>query len=150
MAYSLEEGYTPEDDFLYDALIKYGFTHEAFIPGLTTLRISQGQSRHQMIGSVAAPLGTAYALTAWLTGQSYVSLGSSIFTAVTGTTPGAVLAPVIGVTAAVVLGNELQTTMHSNVGMEPIPGSGGGYSNPMGGSDDFYYPGKGIIDYIFG
>lgn len=151
MAYSLSKGYTPEDYIVYDALIKYGFTHEAFIPGLTTFRISQGQSRHQMIGSIGLPLATAYAVTAWATGQTYVSMGSAIFTAVTGSSPGVVVAPVLGVTAAVVLGNELQTTLHSNVGMEPIPGSGGGYSNPMGGSgDDFHYPGKGIIEYLFG
>lgn len=47
---------------------------------------------------------------------------------------------------------ELSKTKISNVGMDPIPGVAGAYSNPMGGSSDseFYYPGKGIIDWIFG
>lgn len=47
---------------------------------------------------------------------------------------------------------ELSKTKISNVGMEPIPGVTGAYSNPMGGSfdNDFYYPGKGIIEWIFG
>ena len=47
---------------------------------------------------------------------------------------------------------ELSKTKISNVGMEPIPGVAGAYSNPMGGSsdNDFYYPGKGLIEWLFG
>ena len=47
---------------------------------------------------------------------------------------------------------ELSKTKISNVSMDPIPGVAGAYSNPMGGSSDneFYYPGKGILEWIFG
>ena len=55
-------------------------------------------------------------------------------------------APVLGVASAV----ELSKTKTGNIGMRSIPSSGGGYSNPMGGSDETYYPFKGVIDAIFG
>lgn len=149
--YSIERGFEKQPDSeYYNFMIDYGFTAEAFVPGLTSIRIHQGQSKKQMIGSILLPLGTATALTAWLTGQTYVSTSSAIFTAVTGSTPGAVLTPMAGITAAVVLGNELQTTLHSNLGMQEIPGSGGGYTNPMGGSGETYYPFKGLVDYFKG
>ena len=47
---------------------------------------------------------------------------------------------------------ELSKTKVSNLGMEPIPGVEGAYSNPMGGSsgNDFYYPGKGLVDWFKG
>lgn len=47
---------------------------------------------------------------------------------------------------------ELSKTKISNIGMDPIPGVKGAYSNPLGGKSgsDVYYPGKGIIDFIFG
>lgn len=47
---------------------------------------------------------------------------------------------------------ELSKTKISNVSMDPIPGVAGAYSNPMGGSSDneIYYPGKGILEWIFG
>ena len=156
MAYSLDRGYEQQggsqfDDKLYDSLVKFGFTHEAFVPGLSSYRISQGQSKHQMIGSVALPAATAFTLTAWLTGQTHVSLGSAAFTAITGVSPGQALAPalpIVGITAAVIMVNELQTSMHSNLGVQEIPGSQGGYTNPMGGSGETYYPFKGLIDWI--
>ena len=52
--------------------------------------------------------------------------------------------------ASIVGGQELQTTLHSNVGMQrgPVEGT---YINPMGGSsDEAYYPFKGLVDRIFG
>lgn len=59
---------------------------------------------------------------------------------------------IMPVTAALLTHRELGKTMTDNIGMQEIPGSRGGYTNPMGGSDDneFYYPFKGTIDYIFG
>ena len=149
--YSIERGFEKQPDSeIYNFLIDYGFTAEAFVPGLTSIRIHQGQSKTQMIGSIALPLGTATALTAWLTGQSYVSTTSAMFTAVTGVTPGTVILPMAGIATAAVLGNELQTTLHSNIGMQEIPGSGGGYTNPMGGTGETYYPFKGLVDYFTG
>jgi hypothetical protein len=56
-------------------------------------------------------------------------------------------------TVAVTVGwTELHSTATGNVGMEPVPHVPGAYTNPMsgGGSDTFYYPGKGIIDWLFG
>lgn len=44
---------------------------------------------------------------------------------------------------------ELGKTMTGNLGMKEIPGSRGGYTNPMSGGDETYYPFKGLIDYIF-
>lgn len=150
--YSIQRGFEKQPDSeIYNFLIDHGFTAEAFVPGLTSIRISQGQSRKQMIGSIALPVITGVALTSWLTGQSYVSASSAAFTAITGVSPGVVLAPVAGIATAAVLGSELQRTLHSNVGMQEIPGSRGGYSNPMGGgSDESYYPFKGLVDYIIG
>ena len=106
MAYSIKKGYRKEsgsewDDYLMNQMIEYGITHEAFIPGLTAYRISQGQSRKQAFGSVALPIATGFAFTAWLTGQSYVSLVSSAFTAFTGVSPGAASVSIIPVVAAV-------------------------------------------------
>jgi len=97
----------------------------------------------------------ASALSTWLIAQYYgatIPLGGvaaargPVFTAVARSS-----APAIVGTAAFVSARELQKTLHANVGMEPIPGSGGGYSNPMGGgSDETYYPFKGLVDRIFG
>ncbi len=51
--------------------------------------------------------------------------------------------------ATIVGGQELQTTLHSNIGMDrgPVHGS---YTNPMAGSsdDEVYYPFKGFIDWL--
>jgi len=108
MAYSIKSGYRKErgsewDDYLMNQLIDYGFTHEAFIPGLSSYRISQGQSKKQVVGSVLAPAGTGFAITAWASGQTYRSLGSSAFTALTGGTPsGALLVAAPAVTSVVV------------------------------------------------
>ena len=57
-------------------------------------------------------------------------------------------APVGVAIATAVAASELQETLHSNIGMEPIPGSGGGYTNPMGGTGETYYPGKGVVDWV--
>jgi len=108
MAYSIEKGYEKErgsewDDYLMNQMIEYGFTHEAFIPGLSTYRISQGQSKKQVVGSVAVPTAVGFALTAWATGQSYVSLGGSAFTALTGIGPSTALAPLVPVVTTAVV-----------------------------------------------
>lgn len=105
MAYSIKKGYEKEsgsewDDYIMNQMIEYGITHEAFIPGLTAYRISQGQSRKQAVGSVVLPVTTGFALTAWLTGQSYVSLGSSAFTAFTGVAPATVATTALPVVVA--------------------------------------------------
>lgn len=57
--------------------------------------------------------------------------------------------PVAVIAAAQV---ELSKTKVSNIGMDPIPGVAGAYSNPMGGSsgNDFYYPGKGLVEWVKG
>ena len=93
MVYSIESGFERStgsewDDYLQNAIIDYGFTHEAFIPGLTSYRVSQRQSSKQYVGSIALPMATAYALTAWATGQAHVSVASAAFTAITGAPPG--------------------------------------------------------------
>jgi len=108
MAYSIKTGYRKEsgsewDDYLMNQLIDYGFTHEAFIPGLSSYRISQGQSKKQVVGSVLAPAGTGFAITAWATGQTYRSLGSSAFTALTGGSPTSALAVAAPAVTAVVV-----------------------------------------------
>ena len=41
---------------------------------------------------------------------------------------------------------ELSKTKTGNLGMQSIPGSSGGYTNPMGGGSDSYYPFKGFFD----
>jgi hypothetical protein len=108
MAYSIRKGYEKQsgsawDDYLFNQMVDYGVTHEAFIPGMSTYRISQGQSKKQVVGSVAVPTATGFAITSWATGQSYVSLGSSAFTAITGVAPSTVVAPLVplAVTAVV-------------------------------------------------
>lgn len=53
------------------------------------------------------------------------------------------------VTIALLSHKELQTTTRKNLGMQEIPGSRGGYTNPMAGGDETWYPFKGLIDYIF-
>jgi len=108
MAYSIDKGYEKErgsdwDDYLMNQMIEYGFTHEAFIPGLSTYRISQGQSNKQVIGSVAVPTAAGFAITAWATGQTYVSLGASAFTAITGVAPGTALVPLVPVVTTAVV-----------------------------------------------
>jgi hypothetical protein len=108
MAYSLEKGYEKEsgsewDDYMMNQMIEYGITHEAFIPGLSTYRISQGQSKKQVVGSVAVPAVTGFAITSWATGQSYVSLGSSAFTALTGVAPSTAAAPLVPVVTTAVV-----------------------------------------------
>jgi hypothetical protein len=60
------------------------------------------------------------------------------------------LVPTVVVSAGVVAATELSKTKTGNIGMQPIPGSGGGYSNPLGGSDETYYPFKSFFDWIFG
>ena len=57
------------------------------------------------------------------------------------------VAPVVGVAVG---GYELYSTATRNVGTEPVPHVEGAYTNSMsgGGSDDFYYPGKGIVDWV--
>ena len=107
MAYSIKKGYEKEsgsewDDYIMNQMIEYGITHEAFIPGLSAYRISQGQSRKQVVGSVAVPAVTGFGITAWATGQSYVSLGSSAFTAMTGVAPSTAVAPLVPVVTAAV------------------------------------------------
>lgn len=96
----------------------------------------------------------ASALTSWLIAQS---LGAQIplggIAAARGPIFGTLTRPLAPAAIAVgttVVALELQQTLHSNVGMEEIPGSEGGYTNPMGGSDETYYPFKGLVDYIFG
>ena len=88
---------------------------------------------------------------AYLTGASVMQRWSAGMAAVNRYS-GAKLATSSSVTP-VVLGlyahKELGETVTGNIGMEPIPGSGGGYSNPMGGSDEHYYPFKSFFDWIF-
>lgn len=107
MAYSIKKGYEKEsgsewDDYMMNQMIEYGFTHEAFIPGMSSYRVSQGQSKKQVVGSIAAPAAVGFAITAWATGQTYVSLGSSAFTAMTGIAPTTAVSPAIPVVTAVV------------------------------------------------
>jgi hypothetical protein len=102
MAYSIKKGYEKEsgsewNDYMMNQMIEYGFTHEAFIPFMSSYRVSQGQSKKQVVGSVVAPAAAGFAITAWATGQSYVSLGSSAFTAITGVAPSTALAPLVPV-----------------------------------------------------
>ena len=85
VSYSIQEGFERDtsddwDRFLYNGIVDYGFTHEAFIPGLTSYRVSQGQTKKQYVGSVVLPTATAFAVTAWATGQAHVSLSSAAFT----------------------------------------------------------------------
>lgn len=108
MAYSIRKGYEKEsgsewDDYMMNQMIEYGFTHEAFIPGMSSYRISQGQSKKQVVGSVAAPAATGFLITSWATGQSYVSLGSSAFTAITGVAPSTAIAPLVPLAVTAVL-----------------------------------------------
>jgi hypothetical protein len=96
LVYTIQEGFERSsgsdwDDYLLNTLIDYGFTHEAYVPGLTSYRVSQGESPKQYVGSIALPMATAFAITAWATGQAHVSLASAAFTAVTGVSPGAAL-----------------------------------------------------------
>ena len=91
MVWTLSEGFEKQtsgswDDYMWNKMIDYGFTHEAFIPGLTAYRISQGGEKTQAIGSVLAPAAVGFAITAWATGQAYTSLSASVFTAITGAT----------------------------------------------------------------
>jgi hypothetical protein len=61
--------------------------------------------------------------------------------------------PTLAALATVYVGwRELNKTVHQNLGMEPVTGVHGAYSHPLsgGGSDDIYYPGKGIVDYFLG
>ena len=57
--------------------------------------------------------------------------------------------PVVVSTAVVISASELSKTKTGNLGMQEIPGSQGGYTNPMGGGDSNYYPFKGFFDWLF-
>lgn len=106
MSYTISKGYERQtgsdwDDYLFNQMLDYGFTHEAFIPGLSAYRISQGQSKKQVVGSVVAPTAAGFAITSWVSGQSYVSLTSSAFTAMTGVAPSTAATPLIPVAVSV-------------------------------------------------
>ena len=78
----------------------------------------------------------------WAVSRAYAS-GNMFGTAVT-------FAPVaVGAAAVLIAGSELSKTKTGNLGMQEIPGSRGGYSNPMGGGDSDYYPFKGFFDWLF-
>ena len=114
VSYSIQEGFERDtsddwDRFLYNGIVDYGFTHEAFIPGLTSYRVSQGQTKKQYVGSVVLPTATAFAVTAWATGQAHVSLSSAAFTAFTGTTPSALLTGTATLAAPVVASAVIST-----------------------------------------
>lgn len=95
--------------------------------------------------TVASGIGT------WLIAQSLgVQIPLGGIAAARGPVFAAVGSQVVPAVGATVVALELQQTLHSNVGMEEIPGSNGGYTNPMGGSDETYYPFKGLVDYVFG
>ena len=52
-------------------------------------------------------------------------------------------------TAAAIYGaRELAVTPGRNVAIEPVEGVSGAYR--LSASDDFYYPGKSLVDYLFG
>lgn len=115
MSYTLSKGYRIQDDpkdwddHFYNWLVDYGMTHEAFIPGLGMYRQYQERKPRQAVGSIVLPLATAYGVTYWATGQAFQSVAVGGFTAMTGTTPGAILAPVAivgGVTAATYFGTQ--------------------------------------------
>lgn len=106
MSYTLSKGYEKQsgsawDDYLFNTMLDYGFTHEAFIPGLSAYRISQGQSKKQVVGSVVVPSAAGFAITSWISGQSYVSLTSSAFTAMTGVAPSTAVLPLLPVAVSV-------------------------------------------------
>ncbi len=52
----------------------------------------------------------------------------------------------VPVVAGGVSAYELSRTKTGNLGMQSIPGSGGGYTNPMGGGSDSYFPFEGFFD----
>jgi len=99
---------------------------------------------------IVAAQTVSSAVSTWLIAQS---MGATIpLGGVAAARPAvfAAVSPAALVVASAVMASELQETLHSNIGMEPIPGSGGGYTNPMGGSGETYYPGKGVVDWIGG
>ena len=52
-------------------------------------------------------------------------------------------------TAVVVGHSELSKTVTGNIGMQPVPHVSGAVTHPFeGGSDEIYYPGKGIVDWF--
>lgn len=109
----------------------------------------RGKPAQEIIAQTAAS-----SISTWLMLQYY---GASVpFGGVTAARPAIfsnlarASAPAIVAGVGVIMASELQETLHSNIGMEEIPGSGGGYSNPMGGSGETYYPFKGIVDYFTG
>lgn len=108
----------------------------------------QGEDPQKVVAQAAAS-----SIATWLFMQY---LGVSIpFGGITAARPavfssvGTAAAPAIVAGVGVLVASELQKTLHSNIGMQEIPGSQGGYTNPMGGSgSDTYYPGKGLVDWV--
>jgi hypothetical protein len=63
------------------------------------------------------------------------------------TSPGFSLAALVAVEAYMV--SELGKTMTGNIGIQTVPGVPGAVTHPFeGGSDEIYYPGKGLVDWI--
>lgn len=118
-------------------------------PATPLTSMYRGEDTQKIVAQTAASSITTWLFLQYLGVSVPIGGITAVRPAVFGSVTTAV-APALAAGAGVVMASELQTTLHSNLGMEEIPGSRGGYSNPMGGSSETYYPFKGLVDYFKG